>query len=113
MSTAAVITARGTVRGASTISSPIVDALSTPPNANAIVDRNTRSFRLAPGASVAGVNDVADPYRAHEYRPNPHSSTSGIHPLTAPTLLSHLPMSSPMTFSVTAIVRPVTAKIVT
>ncbi len=66
MNAAAVRIARGTVRLASTISSPIVDALSTPPNANAIVDQKMMSLRPVLGTSDAAVIGVADPYVIHE-----------------------------------------------
>src|SRR5258708_30231837 len=108
MSTPAVMTARGIVRSASTISSPIVDPLSTPPNANAIVERNTRSLSPVPGVSVCAVMGVADPDFIQEYRPNATRNPSGIHPAIAPALLNHFPMLSPTTLSATAIVRPTT-----
>ena len=66
MKAAAVRIARGTVRLASTISSPIVDALSTPPNANAIVDQKMTSLKPVLGISDAAVIGVADPYVIHE-----------------------------------------------
>ena len=68
MTTPAARIARGTVRRASTISSPIVDALSTPPNANAIVDQKMTSLRLVLGTSDAAVIGVADPKRAPRRR---------------------------------------------
>src|SRR5882672_4481731 len=104
----AEMTALGTVRRASTISSPIVDPLSTPPNANAIVERNTRSLRRVPGTSAPALIGVADPCFDHEYSPNPISSATGIHPAIAPALLSHFPTFKPTTLSETAIVRPMT-----
>src|SRR5437868_5757774 len=45
--------------------------------------------------------------------PNAHSSANGIQPLIAPMLVSHFPMFRPTMLSVTAIVRPATAKMVT
>src|SRR5262249_8930468 len=105
----AVRIARGTVRRGSSISSPIVDPLSTPPNANAIVDQKMTSF-----SPVLGTNDdagigVAGPNRLHATAPSAISSPAGIHPATAPALFSHLPTSSPTTFIVTATTRPVIA----
>src|SRR6185369_16210952 len=109
MSTPAAMTARGTVRRASTISSPIVDALSTPPNANAIVDRKTKSFNAAPGFNDAAVIGVAEPYLVHEYKPNAISRPMGIQPATAPALLSHFPTFNPTMLRTTATARPATA----
>src|SRR5580765_7373351 len=103
------MTARGTVLRASTISSPIVDALSTPPKAKAIVERKTRSFSDVPGRSEAAVIGVADPYLLQEYTPNPMSSAIGIHPAIAPPLLSHFPTFRPTTLRTTATVRPARA----
>src|SRR5215467_6186919 len=108
MSTPAAITARGTVLRASTISSPIVDALSTPPKAKAIVDRKRRSFSPVPGTSELAVIGVAGPYFVHEYSPNAIRSAMGIQPAMAPALLSHFPTFRPTTLSRTAIARPTT-----
>ena len=109
MTAPAASMARGTVRRASSISSPIVDPLSTPPNANAIVDQKITSLRPVLGTSDEGVIGVADPNRYHDTTPRPISSSAGIHPAIAPTLFSHLPTFSPTTFIVTAIARPTTA----
>ena len=106
MTTAAASTARGIVRRGSRISSPIVDALSTPPKANAIVDQKMTSLRLMPGTSDAVFIGVADPNRIHEIAPSVISSPADIHAEMAPTLLSHLPMSTPTTLIVTAKARP-------
>src|SRR5262249_45785546 len=108
MITPAATTARGTVRLASTISSPIVDPLSTPPKANAMVDRNTRSLRCVPGTTAAAVIGVADPYVVHEYSPNAISSATGIQLAIAPALLSHFATFRPTTLSETAMARPTT-----
>src|SRR5262249_24790168 len=89
--------ARGTVRLASWISSPIVDPLSGPPNANAIVDQKTTSFRLVLGTNAVALIGVADPKRRHETRPSTISSSAGIQLAIAPRLLSHLPTFSPTT----------------
>ena len=66
MKTAAVRIARGTVRLASTISSPIVDAFSTPAKAKAIVDQKMTSLRPVLGISELRVMGVADPYSSQE-----------------------------------------------
>src|SRR5262250_3703926 len=109
MTTPALSTARGTVRRASLISSPIVDALSTPPNANAIVDQKMTSLRLVLGRSDEGARLDADPNLTHEIAPSAMSSSAGSQPAIAPTLLSHLPTLRPTTLRTTAIVRPVIA----
>ena len=98
------------MRRASRISSPIVDPLSTPPNANAIVDQKITSFRLVLGTSVCAVIGVAVPNRRHEIAPSSISTSAGIQPARAPTLFNHLPTSSPTMFIAAAIVRPASAK---
>src|SRR6266851_8959310 len=98
--------ALGTVRRASLISSPIVDPLSTPPNAKAIVDQKMTSLRLVLGINVACVIGVAEPCRRHEIAPSTISTIAGIHAAIAPTLFSHFPTLRPTTFMVTAIARP-------
>src|SRR5450759_3897221 len=105
----AVRIARGTVRLASLISSPIVDPLSTPPNAKAIVDQKMMSLRCMLGTRAWAVIGVADPKRPHATAPSTISSTAGVQPAIAPTLLSHFPTFNPTTFIVTAIARPVDA----
>src|SRR6476660_8732684 len=102
MTTAAATTARGIVRRASLISSPIVDALSTPPKANAIVDQKMTSFKLTLGTSDDAVIAVADPNRAHEMAPIKISALATIHADIPPALLSHFPTSSPITLMDTA-----------
>ena len=106
MTTPADSTARGTIRLASWISSPIVDALSTPPNANAIVDQKITSFRLVLGTSACDPSGVADPKRRHATAPSAIRSSAGIQPASAPALFSHLPTFSPTTFIVTAMASP-------
>src|SRR5712692_4313255 len=108
MKTAAVRMARGTVRRASTISSPIVDPLSTPPKAKAIVDQKMTSLRPVLGTSDRAVIGVADPYLIHEKNPNARRSEIGTHAASAPTFVSHFPMFKPTTLSATAAVRPTT-----
>ena len=97
------------VRRASTISSPIVDPLSTPPNANAIVDQKITSFSVVLGSRVRGVMGVADPNRIHHSAPNAMRKVAGTQPATAPALFSHLPTFRPTTFIITAIVKPARA----
>src|SRR5260221_1242536 len=99
--------ARGNVRRASWISSPIVDPLSTPPNANAMVDQKMTSFSPVLGTNAPGAIGVADPKRVHDTRPRMISSATGNHVATAPTLLSHFPTFNPTTFSQTATARPI------
>src|SRR3981081_3075888 len=98
--------ARGTVRRASTISSPIVEALSTPPNAKAIVDQKMTSFRLVLGTIEPSVIGVADPNRNADSTPNAIRKSAGTPAAIAPTLLSHFPTFTPTTFMTTAIARP-------
>src|SRR2546428_546902 len=95
--------ARGTIRRASTISSPIVDPLSTPPNANAIVDQKITSLSVVLGASVLAVIDVADPNRIHDAAPKTMRNVAAAQPARAPALFSHLPTFRPTTFITTAI----------
>src|SRR6478752_7588596 len=108
MKTAAVRMARGTVRLASTISSPIVEALSTPAKAKAIVDQKMTSLRPVLGMSELMVIGVADPYFIHEKNPNASSSDSGTHAASAPMFVIHLPMFSPTMLRTTATARPAT-----
>ena len=101
--------ARGTVRRASTISSPIVDPLSTPPNANAIVDQKITSLSVVLGASAPSVIGVADPNRIQDTAPKTMRKVPTIQPAVAPALFSHLPTFNPTTFITTASVRPASA----
>ena len=107
ITTPALRIARGTVRRASSISSPIVDPLSTPPNAKAMVDQKMMSLRCMLGATACAVMGVAEPNRLHATAPSAISSMAGIHPATAPMLASHLPTFNPTTFIATASARPV------
>src|SRR4029450_9426161 len=107
MITAAATTARGMVRRASRISSPIVDALSTPPKANAIVDQKITSFRLVLGMSDAVSIGVADPKRDQDTAPSVINRPATIHAATPPALFSHLPMSGPRTFTGRANASPI------
>src|ERR1044072_3416335 len=91
MNAPAANNARGTVRRASSISSPIVDALSTPAYANAIVDQKITSFRLRLGTGDAGVIGVADPNRPQETTPSVIIAVDATHVAIAPTFVSHLP----------------------
>src|SRR5262245_4297735 len=109
--TPAVRMARGTVRRASRISSPIVDPLSTPPKAKAIVDQKITSLRLVLGVTVSTVIGVAAPKRIHDTTPIAISSSAAAQPVTAPRLFSHLPTSRPTTFIVTVMIRPIIAKV--
>src|SRR5207244_3221673 len=104
MNAPAVRSARGTVRRASLISSPIVDALSAPANAKAIVDQKITSLTLIFGTSASNVIGVADPKRFHDSTPRAISANVGIQSATAPALVNHLPMFTPITFITTAIV---------
>src|SRR5436190_16834749 len=106
MTAPAINTARGIVRRASWISSPIVDALSTPPKANAMVDQKITSFRPVLGTNVSAVMGVADPKRLHVRVPRVSSAKAGMQLASAPMLFSHLPTLRPTTFSVTARVSP-------
>src|SRR5947199_10661768 len=83
--------ARGIVRRASTISSPIVEALSPPPQAKAIVDQKITPLSVVLGTKAAAVIGVADPNRIHATLPNPISSSPGLHAASAPTQRTHLP----------------------
>src|SRR6059036_3735661 len=99
----AVRIARGTVRRASWISSPIVDPLSTPPNANAIVDQKITSFSVVLGRSECDVIGVAGPNRTHHTTPNTMRNVAGTQAAIAPALFNHFPTFSPTTFITTAI----------
>src|SRR5438093_3010580 len=98
--------ARGTIRRASTISSPIVDALSTPPKAKAMVDQKMTSFSVVLGTRDSAVIGVADPNRIHAIAPNPIRKTPGVQPASAPTLVSHLPTLRPTPLRITASATP-------
>ena len=98
--------ARGTVRRASSISSPIVDPLSTPPKANAIVDQKMMSLRCMLGTRAWPVIGVANPNRLHATAPSAISTIAGIHPAMAPTLVSHFPTFNPTTFIATVTASP-------
>src|SRR3974377_1238064 len=106
MTAAAVKIALGRVRRASTSPSPVVEALSTPANANAIVDQKMTSFRPVLGSSDCALIGVADPYFIQEYDPNAISSDTGTQPARALVLVLHLPTSRPTMFRPTATARP-------
>src|SRR5438094_2687542 len=97
--------ARGIVRRGCSISSPIVDALSTPPNANAIVDQKITSLSVVLGTSASAVIGVADPYRIQATKPKTTRRTPVVHPAIAPTLFNHFPTLSPTTFNATVSAR--------
>src|SRR5690349_3958213 len=101
------MTARGTVRLASRISAPIIDALSTPPNANAIVDQKITSFNPVAGIKSCGRMGVAVPNRAHRTAPHAIRIVVTVHVATAPALVSHLPTSRPTMFTTSAMARPI------
>src|SRR5262245_59175129 len=84
----------------------MIDALSTPPNANAIVDQKITSLTLVDGRKLRALRSVADPNRAHADAPSVSSTTTGIHAATAPTLFSHLLTSSPTMFNAAASTSP-------
>ena len=99
--------ARGTVRRAFSISSPIVDPLSTPPKANASVDQKMMSLRCMLGTTAWASIGVADPNRLQATAPSAISSIAGSQPASAPTLVSHFPTFNPTTFIATVTARPV------
>src|SRR2546430_16639600 len=98
--------ARGIIRRGCSISSPIVDALSTPPNANAIVDQKMTSLRLVFGTNARAGIGVADPKRDHDRMPSTRGNSIGTQLATAPTVFSHVPTFNPTTLSVTARTSP-------
>src|SRR5579872_1607595 len=104
--TAAAITARGMVRRASRISSPIAEPLSRPPNANAMVDQKITSLSDVAGTKERALRDVADPYRSHETTPSTMTAAATIQLATPPMLFNHLPRARLRTFRQTAIARP-------
>src|SRR6476620_5587642 len=87
----------------------MVDALSTPPKANAIVDQKITSFRSVLGTNEAAGMGVAEPYRDHESHPRTTSAPAGIQLAIAPTLFSHFPTFRPTTLRVTVRTSPAIA----
>src|SRR5437763_3584845 len=89
----------------------MIDALSTPPYANAMVDQKMTSLKLVLGMNARAFIGVADPCRTHERRPSAISSSAGTQPASAPALCSHFPTFNPTMLSVTASVRPIIATV--
>ena len=106
MTMPAVSTARGIFLRGCSISSPMMDAPSTPLYANAIPDQKIMSFRPVLGMKSDGDIGVAEPYRFHDTRPNTINSAVGIHAATAPTLVSHFPTLRPTMLRPAARTRP-------
>ena len=69
MITPAASNARGMFRRAFFISLPIVEAPSTPPNANATVDQKKTFFKSSEGTTVARSMAVAEPNLNHGRQP--------------------------------------------
>src|SRR5262249_42248243 len=90
--------ARGRFRRGSRISSPRHDAVSMPPNANAIVERKRASFRPIDGTRLFSVNAVADPNFRNAIDAQPIRSSAGIHVAIAVALWNRRPHSRPRTF---------------
>ena len=82
---------------ASLISSPIIEALSSPLREKAMVDQNTMSLSRVLGIRVSALNSVAEPKRLHATTASTISNRPGIQRPTAPRLCSHLPTASPRT----------------
>ena len=87
----------------------MVEALSTPPNANAIVDQKITSLRSVLGTNEAAGIGVAEPYRDQESHPRTTSAPAGTQLAIAPTLFSHFPTFRPTTLRVTVRTRPAIA----
>ena len=75
------------------------DAVSHPPNANVSTDQKIMSLKCVLGIMECSVNEVADPKRCHATKPITMTIPTGIHIAIAPTLCSHLPISSPTIFN--------------
>src|ERR1700722_19331246 len=101
------MSARGMFRRGSRISSPIIDALSTPVTENAIVDQKIISLMCTLGTNADGASDVADPYRPQITTLSTMSSIAGTHRPTAPALCTHFPILRPATLGPTASARPI------
>src|SRR5271165_2894542 len=98
----AVISARGTVRRASLISSPMNDAASAPLKAYRRVAHTPNTPGLSEGAMLVASKLVAEPNFIQATTATAHNRATGIHVPCEPTLFSHLPMLSPTTFRASA-----------
>ena len=98
--------ARGRFRRGSRISSPRNEAVSIPPNANAIVEKKRASLRPTEGMRCAAEKDVAEPNRAKTTAPETTRTIAGIHVATAAALCSHVPYLRPRTFTAEATITP-------
>ena len=107
----AITIARGIVRAGSLTERAIMDAVSTPPKANAIVDQNRTSFSASSGMEAGSAKLVALPNRAAPIRPSVIRMSAGIQTPTAPAFCTHFPMRRPATFGRTAMARPAIAAV--
>ena len=73
-------------RRGSRISSPIMDALSSPLSENAMVDQKTMSLSRVLGTRLSAVNGVAEPKRSQQTTASPIRNSAGTQSPTAPRL---------------------------
>src|SRR5215831_7479345 len=81
------------------------EAVSHPPKANVRDDQKIISLKRRLGLMLAAWKEVADLKRCHAIAPMPRIMSTGSHIASAPALCSHLPTSSPTTFTTVMIVR--------
>src|SRR5262249_16895694 len=91
----ATIRARGIVRRASLISSPMNEAASEPLKAYRMVAQTPSVVKLNEGVKLGAVKDVEEPNFAHAIIVTTHNRLTGIQTPSAPRLLSHLPIFRP------------------
>ena len=99
MSGAEAKMARGMVRRASRISSPMNEADSKPVRAKAMVAQKIRSRRCRPGVRLSRLKVVAGPSRSQAVAPIPISRSVATQRACAPAVFSHLPTCSPTRLS--------------
>src|SRR5580698_405538 len=95
----AIVRARGMVRRASLISSPINEPVSTPPNAKKIVDQKIAFLKSACGMRLSEEKLVAEPWYFAKIAASISSTETGIHAPREQQLFNHFPCFSPTMFN--------------
>ena len=102
--------AQGITRRGFSISSPIADPASTPPNAKKTLDQKTALLRLQCGISAAAVKWIAGPKRTYDAAASSISALNGSRLPSELMLFSHLPTFTPRMFSSVMMVSHTTEK---
>src|SRR5579859_6197115 len=91
--------AQGMLRRGFSISSPMAEPASTPPNAKNTVDQKIALLIVQCGVRLAAVKCVAGPKRVYDHAASERSAISGRMLPSEVTLFSHLPTLTPRILS--------------